>query len=177
MVVWHLNTIFLYVDVNWWNKSSEDFSSFTLANWISYVNKKSFFGWNIHTTGFFLPGFKVLLFLCFGVVSEKRAWLCQDQFQASSVQYVPGSAELTVTEEECVWAMDCFHQQYLLITVMLTVAGDHSTAFGDMSRSIWEVTVQNGMLCCVKGQGRKLSYYQPPLGKEQADFDKATAIQ
>lgn len=60
---------------------------------------------------------------------------------------------------------------------MLTVAGDHSTAFGDMSRSVWEVTVQNGMLCCVKGQGRKLSYYQPPLGKEQADFDKARAKQ
>lgn len=74
------------------------------------------------------------------------------------------------------WAMDCFHQQYLLITAVLTVAGDHSAAaFGDMSRRIWEVTVQNGMLWCVKGQGRKLSYYQPPLVKEKADFHKKSS--
>lgn len=89
---------------------------------------------------------------------------------------MPGLAGLSVTEEECVWAMDCFHQQYLLITVVLTVAEDHSAAaLGDMSRSIWEVTVQNGMLWCVKGQGRKLSYYQPHLVKEKADFDKESS--
>lgn len=89
---------------------------------------------------------------------------------------MPGLAGLSVTEEECVWAMDCFHQQYLLITVVLTVAGDHSTAaFGDMSRSIWEVTVQNGMLWFVKGQGTKLSYYQPPLLQEKADFYKKSS--
>lgn len=86
---------------------------------------------------------------------------------------MPGSAGLSVTEEECVWAMDCFHQQYLLITAVLTVAGDHSPiAFGDMSRRIWEVTVQNDTLWCVEGQGRKLSYYQPPLVKDKAGFRK-----
>lgn len=71
---------------------------------------------------------------------------------------VPGSVDLTVTEEECVWAVDCFHQQYLLITVVLTVAKDHSTAFGDVSRSIWEVTVKIVMVWYVKGQRRQLSY-------------------
>lgn len=97
--------------------------------------------------------------------------MCQDPFKVSSVQYVPGSAGLSVTEEECVWAMDCFPQQYLLITVVLTVAGDHSAAaFGDMSRSIWEVTVQNCVLWCVKGQEGKLSYYQLPLVKEKPGF-------
>lgn len=86
---------------------------------------------------------------------------------------MPGSAGLSVTEEECVWAMGCFHQQYLLITAVLTVAGDHSpVAFGDMSRRIWEVTVQNDMLWCVGGQGRQLSYYQPPLVKYKAGLHK-----
>lgn len=81
---------------------------------------------------------------------------------------MPGLAGLSVTEQECVWAMDCFHQQYLLIIVVLTVAGDHSVAaFGDMSRSIWEVTVKNGMIWCVKRQGRKLSYYQFPSVKKK----------
>lgn len=69
--------------------------------------------------------------------------------------------------------MDCFHQQYLQITAVLTVAGHHSpVAFGDRSRRIWEVTVQNDMLWCVEGQGRKLSYYQPPLVKAKANFHK-----
>lgn len=86
---------------------------------------------------------------------------------------MPGSAGLNVTEEECVWAMDCFHQQYLLITGVLTVAGDHSpVAFGDMSRRIWEAAVQNEMLWGVEGQGRKLSYYESPLVKEKAGFHK-----
>lgn len=71
---------------------------------------------------------------------------------------VPGSVDLTVTKEECVWAMDHFHQQYLLFTVVLTVAGDHSVAFRDVSRSIWEVTVQNVMVWYVKGQRKQLTY-------------------
>lgn len=79
---------------------------------------------------------------------------------------------------ECHWRGMCVGHGLLSSAIF----ADHCSAYsGRRSQPccFWgyvkedlEVTVQNDMLWCVEGQGRKLSYYQPSLVKAKAGFHK-----